>query len=157
MGSRVTLKQLFGGQTMESNSNSAGAETSEQCSGTRIPFYGMFLLLLLSLAITRCTEQPAVDERPELHADPGQYAGIYLLQPSRNLHVVTLKPDGTAVSENQGRKELGFVRRDRRMLRIYFQNHDRPVGLFLLDDFQPDDWRGVWDNSTRILRRKQSL
>lgn len=114
------------------------------------------LLLLLATAFVAgpyCKEDSTVQDPDSVHRDPGQFAGTYSLEPSRTKHYIVLKKDGTAISERDGQREIGFVQRDSRMLRIYLQK--KPVGLFLFDDYDANDWRGVWKDSVKILKRLQ--
>ena len=112
---------------------------------------------LLGLSLTfngHCSDDSREQYQQSIQKDPGEYAGRYLIEPSRKLHYLTLKEDGTAISEKEGRRQIGFVQRDSRMLRIYIEDRDRPTGLFLLSDYSAKDWRGMWNNSVRILKKQ---
>lgn len=110
---------------------------------------------LLVFALTgHCSEESPEEYMESIKKDPGDYAGHYSLQPSRTEHSVILQEDGTAISERDGRKQLGFVQRDTRMLRIYLEDRNRPTGIFLLSDYNPTDWRGMWNGAVRILRKQ---
>lgn len=131
-------------------------EENEMINGSEKKVYiALAAALLAHLFYFHCSDTSSTGTPEEVHRDPGKYAGTYVLLPAVNPEIVILKPDGTAILQPEhGKKEIGFVRRDSRMLRIYLQDSQRPVGLFLLEDFKPDDWRGVWDNTTRILKRQ---
>ncbi|MCB1139512.1 MAG: hypothetical protein KDK23_12180 [Leptospiraceae bacterium] len=117
--------------------------------------FALTAVLVANFVLFQCSESRSPGSPEEVHRDPGKYAGTYVLLPAVNPETIILKPDGTAIRQpEKGKREIGFVRRDSRMLRIYLQDSQRPVGLFLLEDFDPNDWRGVWDNTTRILKRQ---
>ncbi len=111
------------------------------------------MLGLVLLAALQCSDDSRERYIESIEKDPGQFAGRYMLEPSRAQHFLTLKEDGTAISEKEGRRQIGFVQRDSRMLRIYIENRTEPTGLFLISDYSPEDWRGMWNNSVRILKK----
>ena len=113
----------------------------------------LLLLSLLLAAAIGCSEKETNKRTSELKRDPGEYAGEYLLTPSAEQHRIILQKDGSVVSSTPTSREVGYLLRDSKMIRIYLNDRAEAVGLFLVDNYNPSDWRGMWHQSIRILRK----
>ena len=116
-------------------------------------------ICLLCLAFAFCSDEPtapASTSTPET-VDPGPYLGRYQLSPSARGDSLVLYRDGRVHFRSELTDREGSWTIDRIMLRIFLPEEaglaPQPTGVFLLESFHRQGWRGLWNGEVRFLKK----
>jgi len=109
----------------------------------------ILLAALLVLAALSCKKDPPRDEG--LGVSPEKLDGRFELLPSARGEVLTFREDGIVEYKSDHADAKGLYVLGEQSLRFRFENGD--YGVFLRGEFRPAEWRGLFQEEVRILRR----
>ncbi|MCE9598899.1 MAG: hypothetical protein K8S54_13115 [Spirochaetia bacterium] len=103
----------------------------------------------LALTLATCNEKK-LDERG-LSQSPEKITAGFELLPAAQPERLSFKSDGTVQLDSMSGTKRGLYNLNQKSLR--FRLEDGSYGVFLRETYNPLEWRGFFQDETRILKR----
>lgn len=106
------------------------------------------LIFVLFCALACGQKDP--DEKG-LGVSPEKLDGRFEMLPSARGEVIEFREDGIAEYSSESERQKGLYSLTQQSLRFRFESGD--YGVFLRTAFHPKEWRGIYKDEVRILKR----
>ena len=110
----------------------------------------LVLALAALLVLAACKKTP--DKDRGIGITPERLQGRFELLPSAQGEVIEFRESGIVEYTSEQRQARGLYALTEQSLRFRFENGD--YGVFLRSGFRPQEWRGLFKDEVRILRRQ---
>ncbi len=110
---------------------------------------GKLILLSALLCASACSRSAPVDRG--FSSSPEKVDGKFALVPSATGEQLILREDGMAELKSEEGMQKGLYALDQTSFRFRFESGD--YGIFLRSAFHPREWRGLFRDEVRILKR----
>lgn len=106
-------------------------------------------LLVFALSLNSCSDKK-LDDRG-LSQSPEKITASFELLPGAQPEKLSFKADGTVQFDSMDGSKRGLYNLNKSSLR--FRLEDGSYGVFLRETYNPLEWRGFFQDETRILKR----